>query len=98
VVLDNERYGETGRQRTHTASGTDLAAVARACGFPQVRTIRAKHEIEGLRSDVQQIDDLLLAVVKVAVADDPLALPPRDGTYLKNRIRGAILGPDSILR
>jgi hypothetical protein len=33
VVLDNERYGETGMQKTHTAHGTDLAAVALACGF-----------------------------------------------------------------
>src|SRR6516165_6599791 len=31
VVLDNERFGETGQQRTHTAMGTDLAAVARGC-------------------------------------------------------------------
>ncbi len=98
VVLDNERYGETGQQRTHTASGTDLAAVAHACGFPHARTIRAENEIEGLRSDIQQMDDLFLAVVKVALTDDPLALPPRDGAYLKSRIRSAILGPDSILR
>ena len=29
VVLDNERYGETGMQATHTAGPTDLAAVLR---------------------------------------------------------------------
>ena len=28
AVLDNERYGETGMQATHTAYGVDLAAVA----------------------------------------------------------------------
>ena len=33
VVIDNERYGETGMQETHTAHGVDLAGVARACGF-----------------------------------------------------------------
>ena len=33
VVLDNEVYGETGQQKTHTAHGVDLAATARACGF-----------------------------------------------------------------
>ena len=38
VVLDNELYGETGRQQTHTALGVDLAAVARACGF-EARTV-----------------------------------------------------------
>ena len=30
VVIDNERYGETGMQATHTAHGVDLEAVARA--------------------------------------------------------------------
>ena len=98
VVLDNERFGETGQQRTHTASGTDLAAVALACGFPQARTVRIENEIEELRSDIHKIDDLFLAVVKVALTDDPTALPPRDGAYLKNRMRAAILGPDSTLR
>ncbi|MGI9598841.1 MAG: thiamine pyrophosphate-dependent enzyme, partial [Acidimicrobiales bacterium] len=38
AVLDNERYGETGMQVTNTSRngrpGTDLAAVALACGFP----------------------------------------------------------------
>ena len=33
VVIDNERYGETGMQGTHTAHGVDLNGVARACGF-----------------------------------------------------------------
>jgi thiamine pyrophosphate-dependent acetolactate synthase large subunit-like protein len=33
VVLDNECYGETGQQRTHTAMGGDLAAIASACGM-----------------------------------------------------------------
>ena len=33
VVIDNERYGETGMQRTHTAAGVDLAKVAKGCGI-----------------------------------------------------------------
>jgi thiamine pyrophosphate-dependent acetolactate synthase large subunit-like protein len=37
VVLDNECYGETGHQRTHTAMGVDLAAIARACGMSSLR-------------------------------------------------------------
>ena len=32
-VLDNEHYGETGMQQSHTAMGIDLAAVAATCGF-----------------------------------------------------------------
>src|SRR6478609_1111795 len=33
VVLDNGLYGETGRQRSHTALGTDLVTVAGGCGI-----------------------------------------------------------------
>ena len=33
AVLDNERFGETGMQKTHTAAGVDLAAVAAAVGI-----------------------------------------------------------------
>ncbi|MCB0015638.1 MAG: hypothetical protein KDE34_27170, partial [Anaerolineales bacterium] len=28
IIIDNEHYGETGQQQTHTAMGVDLAAVA----------------------------------------------------------------------
>jgi len=92
VVLDNQRYGETGQQPTHTAHGVDLAAVALGCGFPHARTVRAPDEIEALRADIHQRQQLFLAVVKVAPTDEPKVLPPRDGAYLKHRLRAALLG------
>ena len=97
VVLDNERFGETGRQPTHTALGTDLAAVAAGCGFHQVRTIRQASELEALRVDLHALDDLLLAVVKVSPEDLPRVLPPRDGAYLTHRLRAALLGTEHAL-
>src|ERR1700727_2119873 len=39
VVLDNERYGETGGQTSHTASTVDLVGVAKACGIPHVSSM-----------------------------------------------------------
>src|ERR671925_2246064 len=33
VVIDNEHYGETGMQRSHTSLGVDLAGIARVAGF-----------------------------------------------------------------
>ena len=42
LVLDNERYGETGMQATHTAGNVDLAAVARATGFSECHNIADK--------------------------------------------------------
>jgi hypothetical protein len=49
-------------------------------------------EIEALRADIHHRHELFLAVVKVALTDDPRVLPPRDGAYLKNRLRTALLG------
>ncbi|THF69891.1 aldehyde dehydrogenase [Deinococcus sp. Arct2-2] len=96
VVLDNERYGETGAQPTHTAAGVDLAAVARACGFERTITVREESGIPALRAGLHAGESPLLAVVKVALTADPMTLPPRDGTYLKNRMRAALLGPTAI--
>lgn len=93
VVLDNERYGETGQQHTHTAAGVDLAAVALACGFPYASTVRTWEELDTLAEALHRQNDLLLAVVKIGLTPDPLTLPPRDGAYLKHRLREALLGP-----
>lgn len=97
VVMDNERFGETGQQQTHTAVGTDLAAVAAGCGFQHVRTIRQASELEALRVDLHALNDLLLAVVKVSPEELPRALPPRDGAYLTHRLRSALLGTERAL-
>src|SRR5205807_8727440 len=37
IVLDNEAYGETGGQVSHTAASADLAGVAKACGITDSR-------------------------------------------------------------
>jgi len=95
VVLDNERYGETGMQQTHTAAGVDLAAVAAACGFGEAATARTMGEVERLRERVHAGAGPLFAAVKVAPDRLPLVLPPRDGAHLKNRFREALLGPQA---
>lgn len=93
VVLDNERYGETGQQLTHTAHGVDLAAIACSCGFAQTLTIAQEHELAALPELVYHAPGPLLAVVKVAPTASVMdTLPPRDGHYLKNRFRAALLG------
>ncbi len=95
IVLDNERYGETGQQLTHTAYGVDLTAIALACGFPFARTIFTLEDLYSLRSEIQERDELIFAAIKIAPTSDSLILPPRDGPYLKNRFREALLGPKS---
>jgi thiamine pyrophosphate-dependent acetolactate synthase large subunit-like protein len=93
VVLDNERYGETGMQPSHTARGADLAGIARAAGFPDAVTVRSDAELETLASRVFVAPGPLFAALKVSTEPAPGSLPPRDGAYLRSRFREALLGP-----
>jgi thiamine pyrophosphate-dependent acetolactate synthase large subunit-like protein len=96
VVFDNERYGETGMQPTHTAHGVDLAAVAAACGFPLTGTLREEPEVEAARPAIRTAPGPILYVAKVRAEPLPFALPPKDGAYLKDRFRHALLGERAI--
>jgi thiamine pyrophosphate-dependent acetolactate synthase large subunit-like protein len=95
AVLDNERYGETGMQASHTAFGVDLAAVAKACGFVSATMVTTIEQVTRLRADLHRADGPLFALVKVAPDKLPLVLPPRDGAHLKDRFREALLGKDA---
>ena len=86
VVIDNERYGETGMQSTHTAHGVDLAGVARSCGLKLF-------DLKDHRKAVHDEAGPNFAVVKVQAEKIPLVLPPREGALLKARFRRALLGP-----
>lgn len=92
VVLDNERFGETGQQYTHTGLGADLAAIARGCGIEQSLTVRGEAELEALREQLHALEAPLFAAVKVSPEELPRVLPPRDGAYLTQRVRAALLG------
>jgi thiamine pyrophosphate-dependent acetolactate synthase large subunit-like protein len=92
VVIDNERYGETGMQETHTSRGVDLAATALACGFHTALGVGAKAELAGLRKAIHAGRGPLFAQVKVSTDKLPPVLPPREGAVLKSRFRRALLG------
>jgi thiamine pyrophosphate-dependent acetolactate synthase large subunit-like protein len=91
IVLDNERYGETGGQTSHTSSAADLVGVAKACGIADSRAITTMAEVEAL---VGRLHDLKsgprFANVKIDSANVERILPMRDGTYIVNRIRGSL--------
>lgn len=90
VVIDNERYGETGMQRTHTADGIDLSAVAAACKFKHA--VSATAGLAPVRELVYRTAGPNFATVKVVDEKLPLVLPPHDGVLLKARMRRALLG------
>src|SRR5437764_4174746 len=46
IVIDNNHFGETGMQMSHTGYGLDLATVAQSCGFAEARTVRDMAGVE----------------------------------------------------
>lgn len=96
VVLDNEHYGETGMQESHTASGIDLAAVAAACGFQEAGVVRTIDEVDGLIARrPTKPGGPRLHVIKINNESPPRSLPPRDAVFIKNRFRANLgLGPN----
>jgi len=95
VVFDNEHYGETGMQQTHTAHGVDLPGVAAACGFAHTETIRDEAELEAALPAIRTRPGPVFFSIKVRAEPLPFALPPKDGAYLKDRLRVALLGEDA---
>jgi len=91
IVLDNECYGETGGQASHTAAAADLVGVARACGIAEARAMTTMAEIEAFSPSLQDVSaGPRFASVKIDAANLERALSNRDGTFIVNRIRGAL--------
>ena len=94
VVIDNERFGETGMQLTHTKSGVDLARIAEACGFPATVTVRRESELASTARRVHRKRGPVFVVFKVKPDREPMVLPERRGIVLKEQFRAATLKPD----
>ena len=91
VVLDNEVYGETGGQASHTAATVDLVGVARSCGIPDARTIATMAEIEAYAAGMHDLSSgPRFASIKIDSANLERVLSSRDGSYIVTRIRGAL--------
>ena len=88
VVMDNDHFGETGMQTSHTGHGLDLASVAQSCGFAQARTV---HDIAGVEEVARALHSpsagARFYAIKVKAENPPRSLPARDAVYIKNRFR-----------
>ena len=92
IVMDNERYGETGMQETHTRFGVDLAGVAKAAGFRASGTIYSAAQLKPWIPRFHEEAGPVFAAIKVTTEPAPMVLPIRDGTAIKHRFRTALLG------
>jgi len=92
LVIDNEAFGETGGQASHTGLTTNLAAVALACGFRKVLTARKHEELAELRQLMLEEKGPVLAVLKTRAGELPRVLPERDGHAIRLRFKQALAG------
>jgi thiamine pyrophosphate-dependent acetolactate synthase large subunit-like protein len=95
IVLDNEVYGETGGQASHTAGNVDLVGVARACGISDAHSISTMADVEAFAPSMQDVSSgPRFASIKIDSANLERVLASRDGTFIVNRIRGSLgFGP-----
>ena len=88
IVLDNQHFGETGMQASHTGQGIEFSTIAAACGFAETGLLRALDEVDALCETLRQpATGPRLFVLKITAENLPRSLPPRDATFIKTRFR-----------
>ena len=91
IVLDNEMFGETGQQESHTRRGTDLTAIAKACSISHVETLK---DWAGIDAFAQRLEEIghgpRFALIKIIDGQTERVIPSRDGVALKLRLRDAL--------
>ena len=92
ICVDNEHYGETGFQRSHTGLGTDLAIMAQGGGIGAVRTVHEMDELDEAGEMLRNTNGAAFVLLKVAVNDPPKMPTVWDASWHKSRFRQALLG------
>jgi thiamine pyrophosphate-dependent acetolactate synthase large subunit-like protein len=92
VVIDNQRYGETGGQLTHTEFGVDIPAMAKGAGFRTVATVYTNAELEEAVPLILTGEGPVFVSIKVRPEPAKIVLPPRDGPMMRHRFRANLLG------
>ena len=90
LVLDNQAFGETGKQSGLTAGPTDIARMAEGAGIASTMTLSHEGDLPALEALLYDRPGPTLAVAKVALTDDPLVLPTNNGALMAARFRTAI--------
>jgi thiamine pyrophosphate-dependent acetolactate synthase large subunit-like protein len=90
LVLDNEHFGETGRQTGLTGAKTDLIAVAKGFGIANTMLVTEQGQLPSLAGLLFKAPGPSFAVAKIALSHDPWSLPEKDGAAIAQRFRIAV--------
>ncbi len=90
LVLDNETFSETGRQRGLTSGRTDLLAIARGFGIAETLLVTEQGQVAELAEFLFKRPGPTFAVAKIALTEDPWCLPEKDGSAIARRFKVAL--------
>ena len=91
VVWDNEQWGQTGHQPSHTAMGTDLQQVADSCGIAHTSTVTDLEELKGALSAALARDGPHFIVAKIEEAEY-MPVAPVEPEFTLYRFRNSFIG------
>ncbi|MDH3668095.1 MAG: thiamine pyrophosphate-dependent enzyme [Paracoccaceae bacterium] len=92
LVLDNESFGETGRQSGLTGIRADLCGIARGAGIGETFEVTSMDQLDDLAGLMFSRPGPTFAVAKIALTDEPWALPEKDGAVIARTFRKAADG------
>ena len=90
LILDNEHFGETGKQTGLTSNQTDLCKVAEGFGIERTMLVTDHGAVDELAQLMFKTPGPTFAVAKIALSEDPWMLPEKDGAAIARRFRVAL--------
>ena len=92
ICVDNEHYGETGWQESHTGRGVDIAKMAEGGCIPNVRTVTKEAELAEAAQMLSEGNGTSFVLAKVAPTKAASIYRSRDASWHKGKFREALLG------
>ena len=90
IVLDNEHFGETGMQKSHTFHAVDLVGIASASGCPKTILVNDEKSLVELLEIKKTLSCFTFAVIKVSQSMVSRSLPIVDGVQIQKRFRSSL--------
>ena len=90
IVGDNEEWGQTGHQPSHTAMGTDLEQVAQSCGISNTATVRELEDLDAIFQTALNQDGPWFIVAKIQETDY-MPVAPVEPEFTLYRFRNSFL-------
>jgi phosphonopyruvate decarboxylase len=90
LVLDNEHFSETGKQRGLSSQRADLCTIAKGFGIAETMLVTETGQIKELANLLFERPGPTFAVAKIAITEDPWSLPEKDGAVIAHRFKAAL--------